>query len=97
MTSPSARPQAAPTAGRCCAACWNSPGAWAAQLAPNSRRWPRCATIRGRLRVVASTREVYGNDVRVPDDAEIYFQGEDRHVGPLTKYARLEPESDGNA
>jgi len=50
-----------------------------------------------RTRVVASTREVYGNDVRVPEDAEIYYQGEDRHVGPLTKYARLEPESDGNA
>ncbi|SPC20248.1 conserved hypothetical protein [Cupriavidus taiwanensis] len=51
----------------------------------------------GRTRVLASTREVYGNDVRVPDDAEVFYQGEDRHVGPLTKYARLEPESDGNA
>ncbi|WP_373459648.1 DUF3182 family protein [Cupriavidus necator] len=50
-----------------------------------------------RTRVVASTCEVYGNDVRVPDDAEVYYHGEDRHVGPLTKYARLEPESNGNA
>lgn len=49
-----------------------------------------------RTRVVASTREVYGANVQVPADAVIYFQGEDRHVGPLTKYARLEPDSHGN-
>ncbi|MBP0619874.1 DUF3182 family protein [Cupriavidus consociatus] len=49
-----------------------------------------------RVRVVASTREVYGANVRIPADAVIYFQGEDRHVGPLTKYARLEPDSHGN-
>jgi hypothetical protein len=50
----------------------------------------------GRAQVVASTREVYGANVQVPAGAEIYFQGEDRHVGPLTKYARLEPDSHGN-
>ncbi|WP_354686150.1 DUF3182 family protein [Cupriavidus necator] len=72
---------------------WRVGGATGAELAAVEalRDNPR------RTRVVASTREIYGNGVRVPDDAEIYFQGEDRHVGPLTKYARLEPESDGNA
>lgn len=72
---------------------WRVGGATGAELAA-------LAALRadpGRTRVVASTHEVYGRDVRVPDGAEIYFQGEDRHVGPLTKYARLEPESDGNA
>jgi hypothetical protein len=72
---------------------WRVGGATGAELAALAalRADPR------RTRVVACTREVYGGGVRVPDDAEIYFQGEDRHVGPLTKYARLEPESDGNA
>ncbi|WP_042880052.1 DUF3182 family protein [Cupriavidus necator] len=72
---------------------WRVGGATGAELAALAalRDDPR------RTRVVASTREMYGNGVQVPDDAEIYFQGEDRHVGPLTKYARLEPESDGNA
>ncbi|MFS8977040.1 DUF3182 family protein [Cupriavidus necator] len=72
---------------------WRVGGATGAELAALAalRDDPRRACV------VASTREVYGSGVSVPDDAEIYFQGEDRHVGPLTKYARLEPESDGNA
>ncbi|UIF91448.1 DUF3182 family protein [Cupriavidus sp. UYPR2.512] len=72
---------------------WRVGGATGAELAALAalREDPR------RARVVAATREVYGKGVRVPDNAEIYFQGEDRHAGPLTKYARLEPESDGNA
>jgi len=49
-----------------------------------------------RQRVVAATREVYGEGVSVPAGAEVYFQGEDRDVGPLTKYALLEREDDGN-
>jgi hypothetical protein len=47
--------------------------------------------------VVASTREIYGAGAEVPPGAEIYFQGEDRNVGALTKYALLEPDADGNA
>lgn len=50
-----------------------------------------------RRRVVASTREIYGAGAEVPPGAEIYFQGEDRNVGALTKYALLEPDADGNA
>lgn len=49
-----------------------------------------------RRRVVAATREVYGEGVTVPEGAEVYFRGEDRDVGPLTKYAFLEAEHDGN-
>lgn len=49
-----------------------------------------------RRRVVAATREIYGEGVSVPDGAEVYFQGEDRDVGPLTKYAFLESDDDGN-
>jgi hypothetical protein len=72
---------------------WRVGGATGAELAAlvALRDDPR------RTRVLASTREVYGNDVRVPDDADVYYRGEDRHVGPLTKYARLEADSDGNA
>ncbi|WER49328.1 DUF3182 family protein [Cupriavidus sp. WKF15] len=49
-----------------------------------------------RHRVVAATREVYGEGVSVPDGAEVYFQGEDRDMGPLTKYAFLESDDHGN-
>ncbi|ODV42004.1 hypothetical protein AWV79_30885 [Cupriavidus sp. UYMMa02A] len=50
----------------------------------------------GRERVAATTREVYGEGVPVPAGAEVYFQGEDRKVGPLVKYALLESDNDGN-
>ncbi|QYY27934.1 DUF3182 family protein [Cupriavidus pinatubonensis] len=49
-----------------------------------------------RERVVAATREVYGPDAHLPAGAELYFQGEDRHVGLLTKYAYLESDNDGH-
>lgn len=39
--------------------------------------------------VSASTVEMYGHDHVVPDDAFIYFRGDDGQVGPLAKYARL--------
>ncbi|HJV81506.1 DUF3182 family protein [Noviherbaspirillum sp.] len=41
--------------------------------------------------VCASTTEIYGADGVMPADADIYFQGVDESVGPITKYARLEP------
>jgi hypothetical protein len=40
--------------------------------------------------VTASTTEIYGEGVKVPPDAVVYFNGVDEHVGRLTKYARLE-------
>lgn len=44
------------------------------------------------LRVVrASTTEIYGDGVHVPSDAQVLFHGIDQHVGPLTKYSRVEP------
>ena len=39
----------------------------------------------------ASTTELYGEYGELPDDAVIYFQGDDDVVGPLVKYARLHP------
>jgi hypothetical protein len=43
------------------------------------------------LRVVrAATTEVYGG-VAPPPDAEVYFNGIDRHVGAITKYTRTMP------
>jgi hypothetical protein len=40
--------------------------------------------------VCASTTEVYGANPLVPGDADIYYQGVDGQIGPLTKYSRLE-------
>lgn len=40
--------------------------------------------------VKASTFEFYGDDVQLPADATLYFQGEDERVGRITKYATLE-------
>ncbi len=44
--------------------------------------------------VCALTREIYGEDCTVPDDADVYFRGTDDRVGPITKYARLESYAD---
>jgi hypothetical protein len=49
------------------------------------------------LRVVrASTREVYGEESAAPPPphAAVYFRGADGRVGPLTKYALVEPRAD---
>jgi hypothetical protein len=43
--------------------------------------------------VRASTREVYGDGVNIPGGATVYFQGNDRHVGPITKYTTIEPHA----
>jgi hypothetical protein len=46
------------------------------------------------LQVVrASTNEVYGGEAPIPADAVIYFEGTDAHVGPLTKYSRIDPHA----
>lgn len=72
---------------------WRVGGATGAELAALAafRDDPQC------VRATASTREIYGDDPTVPEDADIYFQGEDRNVGALTKYARLESVSDGHS
>jgi hypothetical protein len=44
----------------------------------------------GLEQVAASTIEIYEEDPSVPPDAAIMFSGVDQHVGPLTKYSRLE-------
>jgi hypothetical protein len=36
--------------------------------------------------VRASTREIYGEAVNIPPHATVYFHGNDRFVGPITKY-----------
>lgn len=40
--------------------------------------------------VEAACIEIYGHRVHVPDDATIYFAGDDPEVGRLTKYALIE-------
>ena len=40
--------------------------------------------------VRACTVEVYGENPPVPPDACVYFSGDDAHVGPITKYSRLQ-------
>ena len=39
--------------------------------------------------VCASTTEVHGPGVAVPEGAILYFSGVDDHLGPITKYAEL--------
>jgi hypothetical protein len=39
--------------------------------------------------VRASTTEVHGSGVQVPDGAALYFSGVDDHLGPITKYAQV--------
>jgi hypothetical protein len=41
--------------------------------------------------VRASTVEIYGASDAPPAGAVVYFRDTDEHVGPLTKYARVEP------
>lgn len=71
---------------------WRVGGATGAELAALAafQADPQC------VRATASTREIYGTDVPVPSGADVYYQGEDRNVGPLTKYAILESSSDGH-
>lgn len=38
----------------------------------------------------ASTHEVFG-ECQVPDDAVLFYQGDDREVGKICKYARVQP------
>jgi hypothetical protein len=47
------------------------------------------------LRAVdACSREIYGGAACVPERAQVYFRGVDPRVGPLTKYALIEPHAD---
>lgn len=71
---------------------WRVGGATGAELAALAafQADPQC------VRATASTREIYGADVTVPAGADVYFQGEDRSVGALTKYAILESVSNGH-
>ncbi len=39
--------------------------------------------------VRASTTEVHGPDVPIPEGATVYFAGVDDHLGPITKYAQV--------
>jgi len=44
--------------------------------------------------VTASTVEVYGDCPSLPADSTLVYRGVDTRVGPLTKYARLERDTD---
>ena len=39
--------------------------------------------------VRASTTEVHGSGVPIPEGATLYFSGVDDHLGPITKYAQV--------
>jgi hypothetical protein len=41
--------------------------------------------------VRASSVERYGTDIVIPADAVVYFHGCDNRLGPMVKYARIEP------
>lgn len=43
--------------------------------------------------VSTSTTEIYGEYPVVPADAQVYFQGDDEHIGRITKYSRIEPHA----
>ena len=64
---------------------WRVGGASAAEVAALHAFRSDCE-----LQVVrASTTEVYGTTPDVPADATVYFQGDDKHAGPITKFARI--------
>lgn len=50
------------------------------------RRDPSLSVVR------ASTTEIYGSEAAVPPGATVYFQGNDDHAGPLTKYAMIDAD-----
>ena len=64
---------------------WRFGGASGAEVAALAafRDDPSLAGVR------ATSTEVYGDDVRVPDGATIYFDGADNHGGRLTKYVMI--------
>ncbi|HYD95550.1 MAG TPA: DUF3182 family protein [Noviherbaspirillum sp.] len=69
---------------------WRVGGATGAELAALAafRADPALQVVR------ASTAEIYGENPALPPDADVYFQGNDERIGPLTKYARLEDYGD---
>lgn len=69
---------------------WRLGGASGAEMAALAafRADPSLRAVR------ATSREVYGSDFVVPDQAHVYFRGVDPHVGPLTKYTLIEPHAD---
>jgi hypothetical protein len=68
---------------------WRIGGATGAELAALQafQADPSLASIR------ASTREIYGEQVNIPAGAVVYFHGNDRFVGPITKYTTIEPHA----
>ena len=64
---------------------WRLGGASGAELAALEalNDDPALQTVR------ASTTEVHGPDVPIPEGATVYFAGVDDHLGPLTKYAQV--------
>ncbi len=64
---------------------WRIGGASPAEVAALQALWDDAA-----LNVVhASTVEVHGRLPEVPDNAILYFRGDDPHVGPIVKYAEV--------
>jgi len=65
---------------------WRIGGATGAELAALAafQADPALGVVR------AATTEMYGN-ATPPPDADVYFSGVDRHVGPITKYTRTMP------
>ncbi|WP_028229849.1 DUF3182 family protein [Paraburkholderia mimosarum] len=61
---------------------WRVGGATGAELGALHvfRAYPQVCAVR------ASTRELYGDDVQVPDGACIIYRGVDAHAGAITKY-----------
>ncbi|MBU4612380.1 DUF3182 family protein [Achromobacter sp. GG226] len=47
--------------------------------------------------VRAATVEVYGTDARPPEGASVHYHGDDDEVGPILKYACLDPSGPGDS
>jgi hypothetical protein len=69
---------------------WRVGGASSAEIAALEafRTDPSLRTVR------AASREIYGEYPPVPEDSTVYYRGIDPHVGPMTKYALIEPYAD---
>jgi len=64
---------------------WRFGGASAAEVAALAafREDPSLDVVR------AASTEVYGENISVPPDSTVYFDGVDERAGRLTKYARV--------
>jgi hypothetical protein len=72
--------------------CSSNRGASAVRAVPRSRRSRRFRDDPSRTVVRTSTTELHRADVALPGGATLYYSGIDPHLGPIVKYAEVDPD-----